>query len=127
MESPFLISGKPFLRASARRHNATMLVSKALALVVMCSWHLAGVTAACSLTCGASTTCYTAFMSDAKACWSGIPYNRTWQAATLDTIATSLENFGFGALYHETGPPYDLEIPLLEELRSSSVNSSFAR
>ena len=57
---------------------------------------------------------------------NGIPYNTTWQQTTLETISTSLENFGFGALYHKTGPPYDLEVPILEELRSLSESSSFA-
>ena len=45
-----------------------------------------------------------------------IPWNVQWANQTLNVLTQSLENFGFMALYHSTGPPYPIELNLLEEL-----------
>ncbi|GMH72351.1 hypothetical protein TL16_g05892 [Triparma laevis f. inornata] len=76
---------------------------------------------ACTLTCPEDTVCYSASISDAADCWNNIPTNVEWKNNTLNTISQSLENFGFGALYHNTGPPYNLKVPVMEELEATKA------
>lgn len=52
-----------------------------------------------------------------------------WAEATLDVITQSLENFGFKALYHNTGPPYNIVLNIDQELEDTSTmiaNGDFA-
>ena len=55
--------------------------------------------------------------ADTFACLRAIPLNSTLAGATLDVLSVSLENFGFSALYHDTGPPYSLSVDLAGEVR----------
>eukprot|EP00462_Mataza_sp_D1_P021984 CAMPEP_0175146878 /NCGR_PEP_ID=MMETSP0087-20121206/15642_1 /TAXON_ID=136419 /ORGANISM="Unknown Unknown, Strain D1" /LENGTH=675 /DNA_ID=CAMNT_0016431927 /DNA_START=37 /DNA_END=2061 /DNA_ORIENTATION=- len=55
-------------------------------------------------------------------CLQEIPFNATWAQNTLEVLQKSLENFGFSALYHNTGPPYDIHIDVQGEL-----NATYAR
>ncbi len=43
----------------------------------------------------------------------------------MDVLTQSLENFGFGALYHSTGPPYTINLDIMGELSATvaSVNA----
>ena len=59
---------------------------------------LAGVASAasstsCALSCAADATCY-ASKEAAMDCLTSIPFNKDWATATVDTISTSLENYG---------------------------------
>ena len=45
-----------------------------------------------------------------------IPWNVAWANQTLNVLTQSLENFGFMALYHSTGPPYPIKLDLQGEL-----------
>jgi hypothetical protein len=69
----------------------------------------------CALLCSAGETCY-ATSSDAMDCLNSIPFNRGWANATIDVVSQSLENFGFKALYHSTGPPYSINLDIMGEL-----------
>lgn len=77
---------------------------------------IGSVWASCSLTCPSSTTCY-APNGPVLDCLNTIPFNKEWATATIDTLSQSLENFGFGALYHATGPPYSIQLDVLGELK----------
>ena len=69
----------------------------------------------CTLTCAAGDTCY-ASPQLALDCLNSIPFNKEWADATIDVVSQSLENFGFGALYHSTGPPYSINLDIQDEL-----------
>ena len=69
--------------------------------------------------CPAETTCY----SNATAaldCLASIPFNEAWADQTVLVLSTSLENFGFDALYHATGPPYVYNIDVQGALAATS-------
>eukprot|EP01031_Cornospumella_fuschlensis_P030167 gene30167-36444_t len=86
------------------------------------------VAADCNLLCAAGQTCY-ATSTDAMACLQSIPFNQTWAEATVDVISQSLENFGFKAIYHNTGPPYSIMLDIDKELKDTSTmitNGDFA-
>ena len=72
----------------------------------------------CGLTCDAGATCYTD-VDTAINCMASMPFNQKWANATLDTLMQSLENFGFGALYHNTGPPYSINLDIQGELAAT--------
>ena len=38
-----------------------------------------------------------------------------------DVVSQSLENFGFGALYHSTGPPYSIQLDIMGELANTQT------
>jgi hypothetical protein len=40
---------------------------------------------------------------------------------TADVVSQSLENFGFGALYHSTGPPYSINLDIMGELANTQT------
>ena len=63
----------------------------------------------CTLTCDAGQTCY-AKAPAAQDCLESMPLNKVWANNTLDVLMQSLENFGFSALYHATGPPYSISM-----------------
>jgi hypothetical protein len=42
-----------------------------------------------------------------------------WANATVDVLKQSLENFGFDALYHSTGPPYSISLDVQGELSNT--------
>jgi len=70
----------------------------------------------CNLpTCPDGETCYSG-SPEAIACMNSMPFNKEWATATVDTISQSLENFGFLALMHNSGPPYLTQVDLLKEL-----------
>ena len=71
---------------------------------------------ACSVNC--SSTCYTDSIT-AMNCLESYPFNLTWAETTIDVLSQSLENFGFGALYHNTGPPYSISMDVQGELRTA--------
>jgi len=48
-----------------------------------------------------------------------IPWNKAWANTTLDVLYQSLENFGFKALYHSTGPPYTVQLDIMGELQNT--------
>lgn len=75
--------------------------------------------------CPEDTNCY-ATGASAMECISALPLNKEWANATLDVLTASLENFGFGALYHSTGPPYSINLDIEGELSSvyDIVNSN---
>jgi len=51
-----------------------------------------------------------------------VPFSSDWANATLDTVTQSLEaGFGFKALYHNTGPPYTIELDIMQELADAQV------
>ena len=78
--------------------------------------------------CPDKANCY-ATGTSAIECISGMPLNKDWANATLDVVTASLENFGFSALYHSTGPPYSINLDIEGELHATYdlVNSdSFA-
>lgn len=55
--------------------------------------------------------------------------HQSWAYATLDVVSQSLENFGFDALYHSTGPPYNIQLDVQGELaaaRSMVAEHTFA-
>jgi hypothetical protein len=39
----------------------------------------------------------------------------------VDVVSQSLENFGFGALYHSTGPPYSIQLDIMGELAATQA------
>eukprot|EP01039_Chlorochromonas_danica_P003097 gene3097-3388_t len=58
-----------------------------------------------------------------------MPFNQTWANATMNVLIQSMENFGFSALYHNTGPPYSLSIDIQSELEKARLmveNNEFA-
>lgn len=71
-------------------------------------------TAGCSLVCNTSM-CYTT-ATPLLDCMRALPFNATWANNTLEVLTKSLDNFGFRALYHNTGPPYNIELDLQGEL-----------
>lgn len=75
---------------------------------------------ACTLACAAGQTCF-APASSAVDCLASIPFNQLWANATLDVLSQSLENFGFGALYHATGPPYSINLDIMGELENTQT------
>ena len=75
---------------------------------------------ACNLFCAENVTC-TASAAEALACLQDIPFSTEFALQTLDVLTTSLQNFGFGALYHETGPPYSLSIDIQAELAATKA------
>ena len=85
--------------------------------------------AECTLGCStvdSGSSCYTDFAT-AKGCLEGI--EGEWKDQTLEVISQSLENFGFGSLYHNTGPPYNLQVPVLETLatiQETAYDTDFA-
>lgn len=54
-----------------------------------------------------------------------MPFNKDWATATVDVISQSLENYGFLALYHNTGPPYITSVDIMQELAKTQdmINS----
>ncbi|GMH99466.1 hypothetical protein TrVE_jg3862 [Triparma verrucosa] len=90
----------------------------ALPLLLLSALLFTAAQGACTLSCTEKTVCYSN-LSDAAECWNNIPTNNDWKNNTLDVITQSLENFGFQALYHETGPPYNLKVPVMEELNAA--------
>jgi hypothetical protein len=68
--------------------------------------------------CPAGTTCY-ADSTSALNCLYSIPFNEAWAAQTITVLSTSLENFGFDALYHSTGPPYVINLDMQGELSNT--------
>jgi len=84
-------------------------------------------TSTCTLNC-TKPTCF-ASPSDVLDCLENVPFNKTWAEATIDTLTQSLEaGYGFKALMHDTGPPYEIQVDLLTELKgiSDSYTSQFA-
>mmetsp|Transcript_24465 Transcript_24465/g.40771 ORF Transcript_24465/g.40771 Transcript_24465/m.40771 type:complete len:315 (+) Transcript_24465:26-970(+) len=79
---------------------------------------IAGSSSGCNLSCSEGSTCY-ANAVDAMNCLASVPFNNDWATATLDVLSQSLDNFGFGALYHSTGPPYSINLGVQEELAST--------
>ena len=75
---------------------------------------------ACNLVCAGNETCTTS-AAEALACLQDIPFSTDVALQTLDVLTTSLENFVFGALYHETGPPYPLYIDIQAELEATKT------
>lgn len=65
----------------------------------------------CSLTCDKGSTCFSQLPA-AMDCLQSIPFNKLWANTTLDVLMQSLENFGFSALYHSTGPPYSISMDI---------------
>mmetsp|Transcript_20191 Transcript_20191/g.34062 ORF Transcript_20191/g.34062 Transcript_20191/m.34062 type:complete len:609 (-) Transcript_20191:42-1868(-) len=74
----------------------------------------------CALLCSPGQTCY-ANSTAAMDCLNSIPFNRAWANATIDVVTQSLENFGFGALYHATGPPYSINLDIMGELANTQA------
>ena len=70
------------------------------------------------IACATGALCTTDAYS-AMECIKTIPLNNTWAEATLDVLSQSLENFGFGPLFHKTGPPYSIELDVLGLLDES--------
>jgi len=85
------------------------------ALVVFCSMVVVAFGSSCSLTCPVDETCYASGM-DAINCMSSMPFNKDWATATVDVLSQSLENYGFLALYHNSGPPYIVTLDIQKEL-----------
>ncbi len=57
---------------------------------------------------------------DAYACLEAVPFNQTWADSTLDVVNQSLAaGFGFRALYHNTGPPYQIQLDIMDELNTA--------
>mmetsp|Transcript_14314 Transcript_14314/g.29428 ORF Transcript_14314/g.29428 Transcript_14314/m.29428 type:complete len:732 (-) Transcript_14314:25-2220(-) len=85
-------------------------------------------TADCDVACNSAVnaSCYVDYALS-QTCLKGV--EGTWKDQTLDVISQSLENFGFGALYHQTGPPYNLNVAVLDELaniKRTSYDTDFA-
>lgn len=57
---------------------------------------------------------------DAFSCLRAIPFNITLAEATLEVLSESLENFGFLALYHNTGPPYQIKLDIMDALSTTA-------
>jgi hypothetical protein len=74
----------------------------------------------CPVACPVNSTCYTTG-PQALSCIQAIPYNAAWADATIDVISQSLQNFGFGALYHSTGPPYSIQLDVQSELTNTQA------
>ena len=68
------------------------------------------------------TTC-TAAASDAYECLTDVPFNQEWTNATLDVLTSSLENYGFKELMHDTGPPYNIKVDVMAELNGMYTTS----
>lgn len=82
----------------------------------------------CTLDCPVGETCYTD-AATALDCLYSIPMNEEWADQTIDVLSSSLENFGFGALYHSTGPPYVINLDIQGELsvtRTMVADKTFA-
>lgn len=82
----------------------------------------------CNLSCSEGSTCY-ATLTEAMDCLASIPFNENWSTSALDVFTESLQNFGFGALYHSTGPPYSINLGVMEELAATQEmvdNNEFA-
>ena len=74
---------------------------------------------ACNLSCGANASSCYAVSRDTFDCLRSIPLNKTWASATLDVLTQSLQNFGFRALYHKTGPPYSISLDVVGALEAA--------
>ena len=72
----------------------------------------------CPPTCADGENCYTTGPV-ALSCLQAVPFNAAWANATIDVISQSLQNFGFDALYHNTGPPYSIELDVQSELANA--------
>ena len=68
--------------------------------------------------CDDGATCY-ANSSLALDCMYSIPFNKGWANQTIEVLSASLENFGFKALYHSTGPPYSINLDIVGELSAA--------
>lgn len=79
---------------------------------------VASVSAQCALECNVGETCY-ASAQEGLDCITSIPYNPSWANATLDVLVQSMQNFGFDALYHSTGPPYVISMDIQSELAAT--------
>eukprot|EP01040_Poterioochromonas_malhamensis_P015683 gene15683-17598_t len=86
----------------------------------------------CTLTCDAGKTCYSK-AAPAQDCMQSMPFNIEWAQNTLDVLQQSMENFGFDALYHETGPPYSISLDVqgslataLTKVNDGSFTNDFA-
>lgn len=67
------------------------------------------------ITCADGDTCYSS-SKEAMDCMASMPLNKSWATATVDVITQSLANYGFLALYHNTGPPYITSIDIMKKL-----------
>lgn len=117
----FLFPPPEFWPRNNTKRSQTIMKSTITTLLLLSPLVSRMAQGACTLTCPEDTVCYSASISDAADCWNNIPTNVEWKNNTLNTISQSLENFGFGALYHNTGPPYNLKVPVMEELEATKA------
>jgi hypothetical protein len=101
---------------------------KILVVILISIFHLySAQLPTCDLNCPADTNCYS-HVEDALNCLQSMPLNQEWVNATIDALVQSLQNFGFLSLYKSTGPPYSINLDVMNELltaQSLANNNKF--